>query len=274
MSKVLLIGCGFMGRAIAQGWMKQPSLSLIAVDPDEANRHLAESFGAVTFTDLNQLNQWAAQQKLVFDIVLVAIKPQLINAVLPSYHDWMSEGTTVVSLAAGINLEALEAVLPVQTAIVRCMPNMPASVGAGVIACTANKQVNQSAQQRLSEFMQANGDVIWLESEEQIDIVTAISGSGPAYYFYMTQCLEHSAQRLGLEPQLAAKLARATFNGSALLASVNGHSMEHLQQSITSAKGTTEAGVSVLSAKELGLQRLLDRTTQAARDRAQALSAG
>ena len=151
------------------------------------------------------------------------------------------------------------------------MPNTPASIGRGITAMSANPNVSARQLQLARELLSAIGEVVTVDREELIDCVTAVSGSGPAYIFYVTECLAAAAEKIGLPPALAEQLARATVAGSGELMRVSGIDAATLRQNVTSPKGTTHAALQVLMAKD-GLQPLFDKAVKAAADRSKELA--
>lgn len=270
MQDILIIGCGNMGQAILKGWLSFSHNRIIVVDPNRLNREKAQALGAETFLDVATLSESYSGK---FELVLVAVKPQVLSSVLPEYRVFLNQDTVILSIAAGIGLKQLQKALPNQINIIRCMPNMPASVSEGVMACVGNEHLCREKQASITSLLETNGCVVWLDNESEIDAVTAISGSGPAYFYLMTEYLAIAGVSLGLTSKLSEKLARATFVGSsALLKSDNAESPKQLRISVTSPGGTTEAGLAILMSEETGLLKLLNATVKSAKDRATDLS--
>jgi pyrroline-5-carboxylate reductase len=204
-------------------------------------------------------------------IILVAVKPQVIETVFPPLARHAGPATLVLSIAAGKTIAGFEAHLAPGTAVVRAMPNTPAAVGRGITACVGNRHVTHHQRQLANELLSAVGEVVWVEREQLMDAVTAVSGSGPAYVFLLAECLAEAGRAAGLEPQLADRLARATVSGSGELLNRSDLSAAELRKNVTSPGGTTAAALSVLMG-EPGLKELLIEAVAAAAARGRELS--
>lgn len=209
------------------------------------------------------------------DLVILAVKPQQMAATLPAYRHYTT--SLFLSIAAGITLDNLQHILRGDTsttdyAIIRAMPNLPASVGYGITAMVA-KEIITPAQRSLGDnFMRHVGQTVWLENENLMDAVTALSGSGPAYIFALGEAMSQAGESLGLPPQAAAQLARATIIGSAHLLEQSTDSAPQLRKAVTSPGGTTEAALTHLLNPTSGLFPLLRQSLEAAASRAAQLS--
>jgi pyrroline-5-carboxylate reductase len=200
--------------------------------------------------------------------VLVAVKPQMMADALPTLAA-LGNGTTLfVSVAAGTTIAHYERVLGAQTPIIRAMPNTPAAVSRGITAICGNAVATPAHLDLAQALLQAVGQVVRLEGEHQIDAVTGLSGSGPAYVFHMIEAMAAAGVAVGLAPDLAMQLARATVCGAGELAHQSPDTAEQLRVNVTSPNGTTAAGLSVLMAI---LPDLMARTVQAATDRGREL---
>jgi pyrroline-5-carboxylate reductase len=204
------------------------------------------------------------------DAVVFAVKPQIVDAVLPSYRRWAYPGTLFVSIVAGKTLDGLARHLG-PAAIVRTMPNTPAAIGRGITAACANPLVSSEQRQLCNRLLAAIGESAWVEDEALIDAVTAVSGSGPAYVFLMIEALARAGEAEGLPPALALQLARATIAGSGELAHMSEESPAQLRENVTSPGGTTRAALDVLMA-ENGLEALIKRAVAAAAARSRQLA--
>ena len=185
-------------------------------------------------------------------VIVVAVKPQIIADVLPGLAGLVGRGTVTLSIAAGTTLANLAAGIG-DGAIVRSIPNTPAQVGRGITAAIANERVSKAGRALVTRLLEAVGEVVWVDKEGLIDSVTAVSGSGPAYVFWLTECLEQAAIAAGLDKVSAAKLARATVTGAGELLYRSDLPAETLRKNVTSPKGTTEAALKVLMARSGGL---------------------
>ncbi len=259
-----LVGAGKMGAALLGGWLAAglaPERIFVHEPfPSDALRALAAEKG---FT-VNPPPGAA-------EAVVLAIKPQMLDAAAPALAPLFGEDSFLLSILAGKTVANLAAKLPVR-AILRAMPNTPAAIGRGVTGVFANAGVSASQRDKADFLLSGVGGVEWVASEGLIDAVTAISGSGPAYVFHLVEALAASGERLGLPADLALRLARATVEGSGeLLHRQPETSAETLRKNVTSPGGTTQAALDVLMASD-GLSELMMRAAEAARRRAQDLS--
>ncbi|SCB09765.1 pyrroline-5-carboxylate reductase [Rhizobium hainanense] len=263
---IVLIGAGNMGGALLTGWLKSgvPGSSVIVVDPNpaEAMRKMIADAGASHVTEV--------PKGVAAGVLFIAVKPQLMDAVLPPFKPLVGETTVVVSIAAGKTLSALETHLG-EAAMVRAMPNTPAMVGRGVTGAFANERVSDRQRQLVQNLLKVSGPVEWVPGEADIDSVTAVSGSGPAYVFYLVECMAEAGRKLGLQADLAMRLARETVAGAGELLHQSPDDASRLRQNVTSPGGTTAAALSVLMAED-GMQPLFDAALEAARKRAQELA--
>jgi pyrroline-5-carboxylate reductase len=263
---VVLIGAGKMGLALARGWIAGglPSDRLVLVDPfagDAAKSFSSESGVRLLKTIANVLTH----------VLVLAVKPQQMNEVLPQLKPAVGTQTLVISIAAGISLKTLSAGLGTEK-VIRSMPNTPAQVGKGITGAVGLK-ISEADRYAAGVLLGAAGEVIWFDSEAKLDAVTAVSGSGPAYVFYMVEALAVAGMRQGLDPGHAMQLARQTVIGAAALMEADPQSVSILRENVTSPKGTTAAALSVLMAPD-GLEALMDKAVAAARARSEELGRG
>lgn len=260
--RLLLVGCGKMGTALLQGWLDaglSPSQFLV----QEPNADAAlESLGVTLNPTIN------ATTKL--DIIILAVKPQMIEDVLPVLAEAVSSDTVVISLMAGIPIAEMARLLGDEAAYIRTMPNTPASIGEGMTALFADAKVGAQGKAAATALLAAVGKTVWLSEEKQIDAVTAISGSGPAYVFHLVEALQAAATNLGLPEDMAAQLAVQTVIGSSAMLKEPDAAPQQLRINVTSPGGTTAAALDVLMS-DGGLGDLMRRATQAAANRAQEL---
>ncbi|MFO1069663.1 MAG: pyrroline-5-carboxylate reductase [Geminicoccaceae bacterium] len=265
---LLLLGGGKMGGALLAGWIKaglRPADAWV-VEPDAGRRQaLQAEHGVHVAADVASLVGLETARTLV-----VAVKPQMLNAALPACRPLVGPQTLVLSIAAGKTIAAFEAMLGPGTRIVRAMPNTPAAVGRGATALFANALVELDRKAEAEALMAAVGITAWLDSEEQMHAVTAVSGGGPAYVALLIETLAESAVQLGLPADLAMRLARATVVGSGELARQSPSPAAQLRIDVTSPGGTTQAALHVLMAED-GIQPLFDRAMRAAARRSQEL---
>jgi pyrroline-5-carboxylate reductase len=265
--RLLTIGAGRMGGALVQGWLDaQIDAEITAIDPNlsELEYSRLESAGV-------QFSEGPHDLHGQFHAVVLAVKPQMMREVAQQYKA-AAQGALVISVAAGIRIATLESLLGPKTAIIRAMPNLPAQVGMGVTAFFPNARVNLSHMELSERLLSAVGATIAVTAEDQLDAVTAVSGSGPAYVFLLCEALENAAMEAGLDPEAAQILARATIAGSGGLLGMTEEDAGFLRESVTSPGGTTAAALAHLMDEKSGLQGLMTRAVLAARDRARQLA--
>jgi len=268
-----LIGAGNMGGALLSGWLSDQGTQsgaalqaheILVIDPApgqaaERALRLGVKFSAT-------LTKGAASG---LKMCLLAIKPQLFSKVGPELAEALPKDTLIVSIMAGISLKGLSDIFA-DRPIIRAMPNLPAAYGAGITGYVCGEGVTQAHRDFAEPRIRATGKVVQVESEDEIDMVTAISGSGPGYVFYMTEVLAKAGENLGLKPELASALARQTVIGSGTVLARSPETAETLRKSVTSPGGTTEAALDVLMAKD-GLPKLMAEVVQAAYQRSRDL---
>ena len=261
---IMLVGAGKMGLALAQGWLDGglPSSNLILVDPapSEAAKELAEDHGLQLYGEAAGLQP---------NVLVLAVKPQIIDPVMESLQPVIGPQTLVVSIAAGIDMARLERGLATDR-LVRTMPNTPAQVGKGITGAVAGPTASAEDRSMADALLAAAGQVVWFENESDLDAVTAVSGSGPAYVFHLVEALAAAGERQGLKPAVAMQLARQTVIGSAALLEADTAPAAQLRQNVTSPNGTTAAALAVLMGQD-GLTPLMERAVDAARRRSEEL---
>ena len=263
---MVLVGGGRMGSALLGGWIRAgvAPQSVIVVEPDPvAAAALKSSWPELYVTGaLDQVG-------ISVETVVLAIKPQIMDRVLPKLE--RLKGALFLSIAAGKGLLYLSGALGSDVAIVRAMPNTPAAIGLGVSVCIANGQVSEGQRALSSALLEAVGTVEWITNESLMDAVTAVSGSGPAYIFYLAECLAHAGTEVGLPPELAARIARQTVIGAAALLAESADRPAALRQAVTSPGGTTAAALEILKSED-GLPDILNRAIEAAAARSRELA--
>lgn len=261
--ELLLVGCGHMGRALLQGWLTagfaHPK-DVHVVEPAEALRAEAGALGVRTHASTEALHAGFRPATVV-----LAVKPQIMAAVLPAYRPHVTE-SVVVSIAAGVPVSALETSLG-EVAAMRAMPNTPAAIGKGSTVLFANERVSPQQAERVTRLVSAGGAVHRVEHEALIDAATALSGSGPAYVFHFIECLAEAGTQLGLPPQTALALARETVFGAGALAMAADTPPSELRRQVTSPGGTTKAALHVFTENN-ALKDLLSLAISAAHHRA------
>jgi pyrroline-5-carboxylate reductase len=204
-------------------------------------------------------------------VMVIAVKPQIMDEVLPALGSSVGPSTVILSIAAGRTLANLASHLPPGTSIVRAMPNTPAAIGQGMTVACASREVTRHQALLCNMLLEAVGEVIWLDDETLMDAVTAVSGSGPAYVFLLAECLTEAGIAEGLDPELAARLARETIAGAGELLRRSDLSPTELRRNVTSSKGVTAVALEVLMGKG-SLSDLLKRAVAAAAKRSRELS--
>ena len=263
MGHIVLIGAGNMGYAMLRGWLVGTSHSFSVVEPDPGLRERAAG-GSVTAYE--SVRDWPDDRQV--DAVVIATKPNIVAEVVAHAGRMLRRGGVLISVAAGISISTLEEKLADrERAVVRCMPNTPASIGEGMIVCCPGVGVEASQRQLVEELMSCIGKTVFIEDENQMDAVTAVSGSGPAYLFNFVESFISAAKRAGLPSDVAALLAKQTVFGAAKLLVTNDTDPAELRRQVTSPKGTTEAALKVLMDSDTGLEALLGRAVEAARAR-------
>jgi pyrroline-5-carboxylate reductase len=261
------LGAGNMARSLAGGLVRNgwASSRLILSDPDAGQRQGVEQALGVRTTASN------AEVATAADILVLAVKPQVLAAVAREIAGaTQARRPLVISIAAGVRIEDLERWLGGKLPIVRVMPNTAALVGSGASGMFANELVDAAMRDQAESILRAVGVAVWVDTEAQIDTVTALSGSGPAYFFLMMEALEQAAIREGLNPETARLLTLETAFGAAKMALEGHEEPALLRRRVTSPGGTTEQAVKVL--EDGGLRRLFHEAVQAAVRRARELA--
>ncbi|MEE9375811.1 MAG: pyrroline-5-carboxylate reductase [Rhizobiaceae bacterium] len=267
-STICLIGAGNMGGAMLAGWLEagHDPAAITVVDPNPPK------LMADVIANNGVRHVTSAEQADVPDLVLVALKPQIMEAVLPGLSSLVTSENCLLSVAAGTPIAKLAAPFAaVSPRIIRAMPNTPAMVQRGITVCVANEMVTKSQRTMVSAILTAIGQVEWVDNEALIDAVTGVSGSGPAYVFHLAEALSEAGIKAGLPPKLAQELAKATVSGAGELMRQSDLSPTTLRENVTSPNGTTAAALEVLMADD-GFPRLLERAVAAATKRSRELA--
>lgn len=260
------IGGGNMAQAIITGLIAagtNPS-DIWVSDPNPDCRNALAALGVATSADAAALMAQA-------DLIVLAVKPQIMRTVATTLAPMVRESQVFCSIAAGVSISSLKTHLALtHQPMVRVMPNTPALLGLGMSALVSNDNLTVEVKDAVTRLFEACGEALWVEHEDDIDAVTAVSGSGPAYFFLLIEHMVRSATRLGLKPETAQQLVQQTAKGAAAMVEQSDVGPEILRQRVTSPGGTTEAALSVF--QEGDFADLVDRALIAARDRATALS--
>jgi pyrroline-5-carboxylate reductase len=262
--RVVLAGCGNMGYAMLAGWLKSGTLAAsetLVVEPNAELRDRAARLGVTVAAGADEIPATAAPE-----LVVLAVKPQVIRDVTAGYKRIADKGATFLSIAAGTPIATFEDVLGKATPIIRCMPNTPAAIGKGMMVVYATDRVSAATKAFVNGLLAASGEVATIPDEALMDAVTAVSGSGPAYIFHFIECLTAAAERAGLPAETAALLAMQTVYGAASLAAESREDPAVLRKQVTSPNGTTAAALEVLMGEDR-LKTLLGDAVEAARKR-------
>ncbi len=263
--KLVLTGAGNMGGAMLAGWMEGgfPAEDVTVIDPaprPDIAQKLSGLGVAVSATP---------PSGLIADVLIIAVKPQMMGDVLPGLKPLVGADTVSVSVAAGTTIATLEAALG--GAVVRAMPNTPSLLRRGITVGCPNGGVSDLQRNRVNGLLKATGAVEWVEDEKLIDAVTAVSGSGPAYVFHLAECMAAAGIEQGLPAELANRLARETVAGAGEMLSRLPEDSAELRENVTSPNGTTAAALAVLM-KDDAMCGLFSRAIAAARKRSEELS--
>lgn len=260
--RLVLAGCGNMGYAMLSGWVNAGKLKpseVFVVEPNADLRRRAEALGCATGADAAAIAADAEPQ-----LVVIAVKPQVIRDVIRAYRRFGDGRTTFLSIAAGTPVSTFEEVLGPSAPVTRCMPNTPAAIGKGMMVLYSNVLVSQETKKAIADLLSASGKVATIADEGLMDAVTAVSGSGPAYLFHFIEALTAAAQHAGLPEDTAKLLAMQTVYGAASLAAESAEEPGRLREQVTSPNGTTAAALGVLMGEDR-LTKLVSEAVEAAR---------
>ncbi|MEI9996643.1 MAG: pyrroline-5-carboxylate reductase [Rhizomicrobium sp.] len=263
---ILLIGAGRMGGALLKGWVARDLGPVLAVEPNPSPelKALAKKHHIALFARTANIDSLAARA------CVVALKPQILKTEIASLKPIAQSGALMLSIAAGTSLKAMRGAWGAKARLIRAMPNTPGAVGRGITALFAAPGTTPKDRALADSLLAALGETVWVGREADIDAVTAVSGSGPAYVFLLVETLAAAAQAEGLPRALAQTLARATITGAGALLDGDPSPPETLRRDVTSPHGTTEAALKVLMSTK-GLAPLMRRAVAAARKRAKEL---
>ncbi|MAF97765.1 MAG: pyrroline-5-carboxylate reductase [Micavibrio sp.] len=261
---ITMLGCGNMGGALLKSWINAPEIKaqFSIIKPSAPSINSVEYFPS-------PLNAKQSLQKT--DLLIIAVKPQMIKDALTPALPFIKEQTTLLSIAAGTSIATLEKFFEHNQPIIRTMPNTPSAIGKGITALMTNPYVSEPHKKLAEQLAKTAGEYIWLEDESLFDPVTALAGSGPAYLFHMIEIMSHAGENIGLPQELAVKLARQTIIGaSALAEQENELSAGTLRQNVTSPGGTTAAALNILM--DGRWQEIFNEALEAAKQRSIELS--
>ncbi|MGI9400832.1 MAG: pyrroline-5-carboxylate reductase [Rhizobiaceae bacterium] len=266
---IALVGAGNMGGALLGGWLNDgiSAKSITVIDPSPAD-HMKDMISGAQVR-----HESAAPEDHRPDILVLAVKPQIIEKVIPAVSHMVGKNTALVSVAAGKTISQLEDGVGKECAVVRAMPNTPALVRRGITVACPNRLVTDVHMKRVERLLLAAGSVEWVMDEHLIDAVTGVSGSGPAYVFYLAECMAVAGVKAGLPEALARKLASETVSGAGELLARSDKEAETLRENVTSPNGTTAAALEVLMGNN-GMGQLVEKAVLAATKRSRELSDG
>lgn len=256
--RIAFIGGGNMATALIGGMSQQvssaDSIYVVEINP-ESRATLAKQFGVTTLSAIDQTCQ-------AVDVIVLAVKPQQLRGVAKTLAPYLQQ-QLVISIAAGIRSSDLSSWLNAYQNIIRVMPNTPALIKSGIAGLYAMPNVTDSHKALATQILNGVGSTVWVDQEDKMDAITAISGSGPAYVFYFIEALEEAAIQLGLTPQQAKQLSLETFLGAAKLAHSSDEPIGILRSRVTSPGGTTERAIKQMEACQLK-QYIIDAAKAAA----------
>lgn len=266
-SRLLLVGCGKMGGALLAGWLDRgiAAADVVVVEPAVDPSRISLPDGVTVVADAAGIPASFAP-----DVLIMAVKPQVMGEAAPAYAGHAA-GAVTLSIAAGTPVAFFQDLYGDDAAIVRVMPNTPAAVGRGMSVLYANDRTSDAQRVACEGLMAAVGETAWIGSEEQMDAVTAVSGSGPAYVFLLIEALAAAGEKAGLDAGLATTLALNTVAGAGELARLSDEAAAQLRINVTSPGGTTQAALEVLMAED-GMPALLERAVDAAARRSRELA--
>lgn len=267
---LVLAGAGKMGGAMLTGWLASglAPAQVFVQDPGPPPEMsvLLSDHGIASKPTLSVADLPAPPA-----VIVVAVKPQIMDDVFPTLAGLAGPDTLVLSIAAGRTIAGFERHLPNGTAVVRTIPNTPAAIGRGITVCVPNAHVTDRQRALTDGLLASIGEVGWVDDEALIDVATAVSGSGPAYVFLLAECLAAAGVEAGLDPQLATRLAEATVSGAGELMHRSESDPATLRENVTSPNGTTYAALQVLMADD-GLRPLMVKAVAAATKRSRELA--
>lgn len=266
---VTFIGGGNMARAIYGGLLESgfAATNITVIDPSSTAQDVARQAG------IDQVFDGAPMDALSADLIVLAIKPQITKAALQPLSGRLAPNSFVLSIVAGINAESLATLLDLSDtqSIIRCMPNTPALVGEGMTGLYSDNSVSSAEGRALAErVMSSVGQCVWVDKESDLDVITAISGSGPAYFFLFIESLTDAAIALGMDSESARKVALQTALGASRLASLSDEDASTLRKNVTSPGGTTEQAIQSFEASDI--RGIVAQATKAAARRSLELS--
>jgi len=263
---VVLLGCGNMGKALLKGWIDGGVAldAILVIEPAGPANALEVGLPASQIFD-------RCPEGIKAGLLMAAVKPQIMAEALAGVQNLADDDTLLLSIAAGTTVRDLQHSLPGAGVVVRAMPNTPCAIGEGISVAFSGHDLSAQQKAQVDRLLSAGGEVRWVDEEAQMDAVTAVSGSGPAYVFYLIECLAAAGEGQGLPADLARDLALHTVAGAGRLAKTSDMDARDLRRAVTSPGGTTQAGLEVLMGEQ-GLSVTIRHTVAAAAKRSRELS--
>ena len=269
MTNIILIGAGNMGFAMLRKWAPRAAGAITVIEPNDHARQRVRELGAIAYASITDM-----PDEIEAQLVVVATKPRFVGDAIANCCRYISPDGMFMSVAAGVTLAEMARNLAKPTALIRCMPNTPVSIGEGMIVCCVNQFVTDDHRYLATRLLSTLGLVSIVEDESIMDSVTAVSGSGPAYVFYFIEALQKGGIEAGLPDDLALLLAKQIVYGAALLARDSDLLPSTLIAQVTSPNGTTEAAMTVLRSRGRSLAQIISEAVAAAKQRSAELGAG
>jgi len=265
-----IIGCGKMGASMIHGWLGADLVKrAVILDPHDINDSLLSHPDLFHVKLMESLFKNETDHKT--DVVILAVKPQIMDIICQQLQPILPDSIPVISIAAGKSITFFQSTLSATTPIIRTMPNTPAAIGKGMTALCASDNITDNHKAMATSLMNAIGQTVWIEDEAQMDAITAVSGSGPAYVFYLIETMANAGEKAGLSKEQAIQCARQTIIGAAALAEHDAQTdTATLRQNVTSPGGTTQAALDILM--DGSLQNIMDKAIAAAYKRGQKLA--
>ena len=254
---LLMIGCGNMGGALLTAWLQNTVATQVSIVSPSGAPKFKDHAKVTAYTSVDNI-----PQDVHFDAVMVGVKPQMINAVLPPYKRFVSPKTVFVTMVAGKTMDAYGALLGDNIHLIRIMPNTPSALGRGVTLITANSNTTNAQMQGVCNLLSANGTTHTLDNEDLLDKATTISGCGPAYVALFVESLTHAGVSLGLDKDLSENLAIETIIGSGMMLDTIDLPMAQQRQNVTSKGGVTAAALDIMMADKNGMQEMMENALQ------------
>ncbi len=267
---IIVIGCGKMGASMIHGWLAANLINHAQIlDPHDIDDSLSSHPDLFHVKLMESLFKEGQDHKT--DIIILAVKPQIMDMICQQLQPILPDGIPVISIAAGKSIASFQNALSAVTPIIRTMPNIPAAIGKGMTALCASTHVTDDHKVMATRLMDAIGQTTWIDDEAQMDAITAVSGSGPAYVFYLIEAMASAGEKAGLSKKQAMQCARQTIIGAAALAEHEDQTdAATLRQNVTSPGGTTQAALDVLM--DGSLQDIIDKAIAAAHKRGKELA--